>query len=133
MYVSRRGEQVQLFAREYRHARDVNDTNDDIVFNEGDARDDGDKLTTFSAAGVRAKIERRKITQGGGGGDVRSVHPDLFVRKMYLHALAGNRNISVKVQRNMQRGNLSFKFISFIYNFANKYYSNKKVLFRKTR
>lgn len=32
--VSRRGEQLQLFAREYR--RDIDDTNDDIVFNEGE-------------------------------------------------------------------------------------------------
>lgn len=52
MYVSQRGEQLQLFAREYRHTRDVDDTNDDIVFNEGDAQDDGDKLVTLSTGGA---------------------------------------------------------------------------------
>lgn len=77
--VSRRGEQLQLFAREYRHARDVDDTNDDIVFNEEDARDDGDKLTLSMGGAV--KDERKNHARK----NVRFVHPELFVRKIYSH------------------------------------------------
>lgn len=36
----------------------LDDTNDDIVFNEGDAQDDGDKLATLSTRGV-VKVERK--------------------------------------------------------------------------
>ena len=78
MYVSRRGKQLQLFAREYRHARDVDDTNDDIIFSKGDARDDGDKLATLSTKGGRKGREEKSL----------EIHSSGSIRSKNIFALA---------------------------------------------
>lgn len=113
LYVSRRGEQLQLFAREYRHARDVDDTNDDIVFNEGAAQDDGDKLVTLSTG----EIERKNHARMTYDLFIRI----LFARKMYPHTGGTARETRkyMSINPKMQRYDVS------AWNFIRRPFLNK--------
>lgn len=111
---------------------DVDDTNDDIVFNEGDAQDDGDKLVTLSTRGA-VEVERKNHAR---------MTYDSFIRicssEKYICTLAGqlgNKKIYNRLTRrcNLSTWNIWISFICVVFNkkIIAKFYSQRTVVMLK--